>query len=62
MTHKQIKKEALRNLKVRAEYDTLKTEFILLRELLSARRNAGLTQAEIAERRGGHRYLRTAEQ
>lgn len=52
MTHKQLKKEALHNPKVRAEYDALETEFILLRELLSARQKAGLTQAEIAERMG----------
>lgn len=52
MTHKQIKKEALRNPKVRAEYDALETEFFLLRELLSARQKAGLTQAEIAKRMG----------
>ncbi len=52
MTHKQLKEEALRQPKVKAEYDALAPEFSLLRELLSARQKAGLTQAEIAERMG----------
>lgn len=52
MTHSQLKKEALRNSKVKAEYKALEPEFSLLREILSARKRAGLTQAEIAERMG----------
>jgi DNA-binding XRE family transcriptional regulator len=37
---------------VRAAYDALEDEYSALRVLLSARREAGLTQAEIAERMG----------
>lgn len=37
---------------VRAAYDPLEDEYSALRVLLSARREAGLTQAEIAERMG----------
>lgn len=37
---------------VKAAYKDLETKFSLLRELLKARQNAGLTQAEIAERMG----------
>ncbi len=34
------------------EYDALEHEFVLFDELLRARRDAGLTQAEVAERMG----------
>jgi len=37
---------------VKAEYDAQAEEFALLDELLRARRHAGLTQAEVAERMG----------
>ena len=37
---------------VRAAYDALNDEYAALRVLLTARRDAGLTQAEIAERMG----------
>jgi transcriptional regulator with XRE-family HTH domain len=37
---------------VKAEYDAQAEEFALLDELLKARRQAGLTQAEVAERMG----------
>jgi anti-sigma factor RsiW len=37
---------------VRAAYDALEDEYSALRVLLSARREAGLTQQEIAERMG----------
>ncbi|ARK49172.1 helix-turn-helix domain-containing protein [Burkholderia pseudomallei] len=37
---------------VRAEYDRLEDEYVALRAILMARREAGLTQAEVAERMG----------
>lgn len=37
---------------VKAAYDALDDEYTALRAILSARRDAGLTQAEIAERMG----------
>ena len=52
MTHSELKRKALQKEGVRAAYDALEPEFSLLRELLQARRNAGLSQAEIAERMG----------
>mgnify|MGYP000364856780 FL=1 len=52
MTHEELKAKALSNQKVKAEYDSLAPEFALLREMLLARKNAGLSQAEIASRMG----------
>ena len=52
MSHSELKKEALRKKNVRLAYEALEPEFSLLRELLKARRKAGLSQAEVAERMG----------
>ena len=52
MSHSDLKERALERKNVKAAYEALETEFSLLRELLKARQNAGLTQAEIAERMG----------
>lgn len=52
MSHSQLKEKALKNKAVKDEYDTLKPEFDLLREMLKARTDAGLSQAEVAERMG----------
>jgi len=52
MNHKQLKEKALDNALVRKEYESLKPEFDLLREMLKARQDAGLSQADIAERMG----------
>lgn len=53
LTHAELKKKALANSKVRAEYERLnREEFAILDEILVARREAGLTQAQIAERMG----------
>ncbi len=52
MTHEILKAKALSSPDVRAEYDALEPEFALLREMLSAREKAGLSQAEIAIRMG----------
>jgi DNA-binding XRE family transcriptional regulator len=53
LTHEQMAKIMLKNKNVRAEYDRLnREEFAILDEILTARRKAGLTQAEIAKRMG----------
>ena len=52
MTHAELKRAALQNEEVRHEYRTLEPEFSLLREMLKARKEAGLSQAEVARRMG----------
>jgi DNA-binding XRE family transcriptional regulator len=51
-THKQLVKKMLKAPAVKAAFDAQADEFALLDELLKARRRAGLTQAEVAERMG----------
>ncbi len=51
-THKELVKKLLKNPAVKAEYDAQKEAFALLDEMLQARRRAGLTQAEVAEKMG----------
>jgi len=52
-THEQVVKKLLRRPGVRAEVERLeREEFALLDALLKARQEAGLTQAEVAERMG----------
>lgn len=52
-THDELKTKMLKNPAVRKEYERLeKEEFALLDLLLEARREAGLTQAEVAARMG----------
>jgi len=52
MNHAELKRRALADPDVRAAYEGLETEFNLLRQMLRARSNAGLTQAEVADRMG----------
>ena len=52
MTHEELKAKAFLNPNVKTEYDALKPEFALLREMLIARENTGMSQAEIASRMG----------
>ena len=52
MNHDELKRKALNKKGVRAEYEALEPEFTLLKSLLSARKKAGLSQAEIAKRMG----------
>ena len=52
MNHSQLKKKALGKKSVREEYEALEPEFNLLREMLKARNDAGLSQADVAERMG----------
>ncbi len=47
-----LKSRALARPEVRREYEKLREEFELLDEILKARAEAGLTQAELAERIG----------
>jgi transcriptional regulator with XRE-family HTH domain len=49
---KRFKTRALARPDVREAYDTLGAEFAFLDEVLKARAEAGLTQAEVAERVG----------
>ena len=52
-THDQVVKKLMRRPGVRAEVKRLeREEFALLDALLKARQDAGLTQAEVAERMG----------
>jgi len=52
MNHNELKAKALADPDVKSAYDALKTEFDLLRQMLQARKRAGLTQAEVAEKMG----------
>lgn len=52
MNHEDLKAKALQNPEVAEEYEKLEEEFSLLRQMLAARQNAGLTQADIAEKMG----------
>jgi ribosome-binding protein aMBF1 (putative translation factor) len=52
MKHSELKEKALKKKNVKTAYEALEPEFSLLRELLKARHEAGLSQAEIAERMG----------
>jgi transcriptional regulator with XRE-family HTH domain len=54
MKHSAIKKAALKKPGVKKEYEALGPEFELLRQLLSARNRAGLSQADVAARMGTH--------
>lgn len=51
-TLKQFKAKAMEDPEFRKAYDALEEEFAFLDEVWKARANAGLTQAEIAERLG----------
>ena len=53
LTHAQLKAKMLENPLARAEYERLnREEFAILDEMLAARRSAGLSQAQVAERMG----------
>lgn len=52
MTHEELRRKALERNGVNVEYMALEPEFTLLRAMLLARREAGLSQAEVAERMG----------
>lgn len=50
MTLQNLKRQALDNPEVKAEYDKLENEFSLINQLLAMRTKAGLTQEQVAER------------
>lgn len=53
MTDERMVEKMLKNPEVRSEYERLnREEFAILDEMLAARRSAGLSQAEVAERMG----------
>lgn len=52
MKHSELKEKALKRKGVKSEYKSLEPEFALLKEMLSARHKADLSQAQIAERMG----------
>lgn len=50
LSNKEFIKKAMKNPKLKAEYDALAPEFELLEKMLQAREAAGLTQAQIAKK------------
>lgn len=53
LTHQEMVSKMLKEPAVRKAVDELnRTEFLILDEILAARKEAGLTQAEVAERMG----------
>ncbi len=49
---KTLKRELLKDPEVRAEYDARVPEYELVNALIAARKKAGLTQKQVAERMG----------
>ncbi|MEZ4736624.1 MAG: helix-turn-helix transcriptional regulator [Caldilineaceae bacterium] len=54
-THEEVKQQAMANADVQKEYEALSLEFELLCLMLRARQEAGLSQADVAERMGTKR-------
>ncbi|ANV83210.1 transcriptional regulator [Picosynechococcus sp. PCC 7003] len=52
MNHAELKKKVLTNPETCIMYDNMEAEFSLLRQMLKARQEAGLSQAEVAARMG----------
>ncbi len=52
MTHNELKQSALQKPAVQAAYEALEPEFALLRQMLQARQEVGISQAEIAKGMG----------
>ena len=48
MKHNELRAKALSNPEVQSAYKDMESEFSLLRQMLSARKEAGLNQAEVA--------------
>ncbi|MBE2224132.1 MAG: helix-turn-helix transcriptional regulator [Anaerolineae bacterium] len=51
-SHNDMLKEWKQDPAFQQEYDALEAEFLLFDELLNARKEAGLTQADVADRMG----------
>jgi DNA-binding XRE family transcriptional regulator len=55
LTHQQMVSKMLKNTAVKAEVKKLNSEeFAILDQILAARKEAGLTQAQVAKRMGTH--------
>ena len=52
LTHKQLRTKALGNAEVKAEFEKLSDEYVLLDEFLKVRSDQGLTQAQMAQKIG----------
>ena len=50
MTLQSLKHEALKNKDVKQEYDRLESEFTLIEQLIAMRKEAGLTQEQLAQK------------
>jgi DNA-binding XRE family transcriptional regulator len=46
---KSFKSEALQNAEVKKEYESLEVEYAIKKELIEARKKAGLTQEDVAQ-------------
>jgi DNA-binding XRE family transcriptional regulator len=55
MTLQSLKHEALKNKDVKQEYDRLESEFTLIEQLISMRKEAGLTQEQLAQKMQTHK-------
>jgi transcriptional regulator with XRE-family HTH domain len=51
-TFKEFLKEQLQDPEFRAEYDALEPEFAIVRAMIEARKNSGLTQKQLSEKTG----------
>lgn len=49
MSWEEVKCQLLSNPKVKAEYDNLEVEYEIIRQIMKARKEMNLTQAELAE-------------
>ena len=52
MNHREITEKILSDPVAKAAYEDMEIEFSLLRQMLKARRDAGLTQADVAAKMG----------
>ncbi len=52
MTYEEFKRQELSKPEVRAEYEAQQPEFDLIRAMIEARQETGLTQKELSERTG----------
>ncbi|MDI9819022.1 MULTISPECIES: helix-turn-helix domain-containing protein [unclassified Legionella] len=52
MSIQTLKERALKNHEVRAEYENLNEEFVLIDTLLTMRKKSGLSQEEVARKMG----------
>ena len=51
-SYRDFLKEQLKDPELKAEYDALEPEFAIIQAMINARKTAGLTQKQLAERTG----------